>query len=171
MPSAEHADITVCPAVERDIAELSNAMAGDVSPEQLANRWREHVARYRVMLVALLDGDVAGAVSMGGHNHQRPDSLRLFALDVASAMRRRGAGSALVKAVEREAGLRGLDHVNLEVAVENTGAAELYEKLGYRRAGQPIIDHWQRHTPENGWKQVEGPAWVMTKDVRARTPS
>jgi ribosomal protein S18 acetylase RimI-like enzyme len=108
--------VAVRPAVESDIDEMSNAMAGDVSPEQLANRWQEHIAGHRVVLVALLDNDVAGTVSMDGHNHQRPDSLRLFALDVASALRRRGAGSALVHAVEREAGLRGLGHVNLEVA-------------------------------------------------------
>jgi ribosomal protein S18 acetylase RimI-like enzyme len=116
MSPSKRVDITVRPAVEVDIAELSDTMAEDISPEQLANRWREYVAGYRVMLVALLDGDVAGTVSMGGHYHQRPDSLRLFALDVASALRRRGAGSALVCAVEHEAGLRGLGHLNLEVA-------------------------------------------------------
>lgn len=168
MSSSEHVDITVRPAVESDIAELSDTMAGDVSPEQLANRRREHVDGYRVMLVALLDADVAGTVSMGGHNHQRPESLRLFALEVAHALRRRGAGSALVEAVEREAGLRGLGHVNLEVAIENSGAVQLYERLGYRRVGQPIVDRWQRHTPGRGWEQVEGPAWVMTKDVGSR---
>lgn len=171
MCSTRHVDITVRPAVEGDVADLSFSMGGDVSHEQLVNRWREHVAGYRVMLVALLDGDVAGTVSMGGHNHQRPDSLRLFALDVASTMRRHGVGSALVDAVEHEASLRGLGHVNLEVAVENSGAVRLYEKLGYRRVGQPIIDRWQRHTPGSGWEQVEGPAWVMTKNVSARAQS
>lgn len=128
MSPSEHVDITVRPAVESDIADLSDAMAGDVSREQLVNRWREHVAGYRVMLVALLDGNVAGTVSIGGHNHQRPDSLRLFALDVASALRRRGAGSALVCAVEHEAGLRGLGHLNLEVASrKRTSRAALRE--------------------------------------------
>ena len=169
MSSSEPVDITVRPATESDIADLSDPMAGDVSPEQLANRWQEHVAGYRVMLMALLDGDLAGTVSMGGHNHQRPDSLRLFALDVGSALRRRGAGSALVRAVESEAGLRGLGHVNLEVAVENSGAVGLYERLGYGRVGHPIIDRWQRHTPGQGWQQVEGPAWVMTRDVGTQT--
>ena len=117
------------------------------------------------MLVALLDGDLAGTVGMGGHNYQRPDSLRLFALDTARPMRRRGVGSALVDAVEREARLRSLAYVNLEVAVENSGAVQLYEKLGYRRVEEPIVDRWQCHTPGRGWEQVEGPAWVMTKVV------
>ena len=57
--------IAVRPAAESDITELSHAMAGDVSPEQLANRWQEHIAGYRVALVALLYGDVAGTVTMG----------------------------------------------------------------------------------------------------------
>ena len=160
--------IAVRPAVESDITELSHAMAGDVSPEQLANRWQEHIAGYRVAPVALLYGDVAGTVTMGGHNHQRPESLRLFALNTAPAVRRRGVGSALVNTVEREARLRSLGHVNLEVAVENSGAMALYENLGYRHVGRPIVDSWQRHTPGRGWELVEGPAWVMTKDVRSR---
>jgi ribosomal protein S18 acetylase RimI-like enzyme len=160
--------IAIRPAVESDIAELSHAMAGDVSPEQLSNRWQEHIVSYRVVLVALLDGDVAGTVSMGGHNHRRPDSLRLFALDTAPAVRRRGIGSALVNAVEREARLGSLGHVNLEVAIENSGAMELYRNLGYRRVGQPIVDSWQRHTPGRGWELVEGPAWIMTMDVRSQ---
>ena len=50
--------IAIRPAVESDIAELSHAMAGDVSPEQLSNRWQEHIVSYRVVLVALLDGDL-----------------------------------------------------------------------------------------------------------------
>ncbi len=83
-------------------------------------------------------------------------------------MRRCGVGSALVNAVEREVRLRSLGHVNLEVAVENSGAMALYENLGYRRVGRPIVDSWQRHTPGRGWELVEGPAWVMTKDVRSR---
>jgi ribosomal protein S18 acetylase RimI-like enzyme len=160
--------ISVRPAAESDIAKLSDVMAGVVSPEQLANRWQEHIAGYRVVLVALLDGDVAGTVSMGGHNHQRPDSLRLFALDTAPTMRRRGVGSALVSAVECEAHVRSLGHVNLEVAIENSEAVRLYERLDYRPVGQPFVDSWQRHTPGTGWKLVEGPAWVMTKEVRSR---
>ncbi len=169
MSPSECVDITVRPAIKSDIAEMSETLAGELSPEQLANRWLECVAGNRVMLVGLLDGDVAGTVSMGGHNHQRPNSLRLFALDVAPEYRRHGVGSALVREVEREAGLRGLGQVNLEVAVENGGAARLYESLGYRRLGQPIIDRWQRHTPGQGWQQVEGPAWIMSKDVRTHT--
>jgi len=94
------------------------------------------------MLVALLDGDVAGTVSMGGHNHQRPDFLRLFALDTAPAVRRRAVGRALVHVVEREARLLSLGHVNLQVAVENAGAMGLYGNLGYKRIGQPIVDSW-----------------------------
>ena len=148
--------IAVRPTISRDISEMSLEMVGNVSPEQLANRWQEHIVGYRVVLVALLDGDVAGTVSMGGHNHQRPDFLRLFALDTAPVVRRRAVGSALVHAVEREARLLSLGHVNLQVAVENAGAMGLYGNLGYKGIGQPIVDSWQRHTPGRVWELVCG---------------
>ena len=92
------------------------------------------------MLVAELDGRVVGTVSMGGHGFQRQGSLRLFALDVGAAFRRRGVGTALVKAVEAIASGRDLDEVNLEVAIGDRDAIRLYERLGYRRHGDPVSD-------------------------------
>ena len=46
MSSAGHLAVAVRPAVEGDIAKLSDAMAGEVSAEQLENRCQEHVAGY-----------------------------------------------------------------------------------------------------------------------------
>ena len=98
-------------------------------------RFEESLDGYREILVAELDGCPVGSVSTGGHRFQRPDSLRLFALDVGEAFRGRGVGTALVNAVEATAADRALTEVNLEVAIENEDAARLYERLGYKRLG------------------------------------
>ena len=113
------------------------------------------------MLVAELDGQVVGTVSMGGHGFQRPGSLRLFALDVGAAFRRRGVGTALVKAVEAMASGRALDEVNLEVAVCNRDVIRLYERLGYRRHGDPVSDRWERRLDDGSSQLVDVPSWVM----------
>ena len=113
------------------------------------------------MLVAELDGQVVGTVSMGGHGFQRPGSLRLFALDVGAAFRRRGVGTALVKAVEAMASGRALDEVNLEVAIGDRDAIRLYERLGYRRHGDPVSDRWERRLDDGSSQLVDVPSWVM----------
>jgi GNAT superfamily N-acetyltransferase len=48
-----------------------------------------------------------------------------------------GIGTALTQAAEREAASRGHDRVEITVSVHNAGARRLYERLGYRQAGQP----------------------------------
>ena len=93
------------------------------------------------MLIAELDGQVAGTVGITGHRFQLPDSLRLFALDVGPTFRGQGVGTTLIKAVEEQARHQGLKGVNLEVSVENADAIRLYERLGYRRLGEPVVDH------------------------------
>ena len=126
------------------------------------------------MLVAELDGQVVGTVSMGGHGFQRPGSLRLFALDVGAAFRRRGVGTALVKAVEAIASGRDLDEVNLEVAICSRDAIRLYERLGYRRHGDPVSDRWERRLDDGSSQMVDVPSWVMInrlEQVQAATIS
>ena len=111
---------------------------------------------------------------MGGHGFQRPGSLRLFALDVGAAIRRRGVGTALVKAVEAIASRRALDEVNLEVAIGNRDAIRLYERLGYRRHGDPVSDRWERRLDDGSSQMVDVPSWVMInrlEQVQAATIS
>ena len=94
------ARLSVRPAGDGDLGPLTAALGPDVPAAQVTRRLEESRLGYRDMLVAELDGQVVGTVSMGGHGFQRPGSLRLFALDVGAAFRRRGVGTALVKAVE-----------------------------------------------------------------------
>ena len=155
------ARLSVRPAGDGDLGPLTAALGPDVPAAQVTRRLEESRLGYRDMLVAELDGQVVGTVSMGGHGFQRPGSLRLFALDVGAAFRRRGVGTALVKAVEAIASGRDLDEVNLEVAIGDRDAIRLYERLGYRRHGDPVSDRWERRLDDGSSQLVNVPSWVM----------
>ena len=145
-----------------DVSELSVALAPDTSPAHTRQRWQEHTVGHREMLVATLDGRLAGCVgiSVRGGRHDLPGTLRLLGLDVGPCFRRRGVGTALVRGVEDRARRDGMPSVRLEVAVENDVAIGLYEKLGYRREGDPIINRWLRAD-----EVVEELSWVMVRRV------
>ena len=117
------------------------------------------------MLVATKGGKVVGTVSIGGARFQMRNSLRLFALDVGAAFRRQGIGTALVKTVEAVATDRGLEAINLEVAIDNTDAIRLYERLGFRVCGDPVMDHWQRRREDGTDELIEVESFVMVKEL------
>ncbi len=157
--------ITIRRAEENDIAKLTAVLAPGVSSEQIGHRWQEYHKGYREMLVAELNGEVAGTVSTSGYRFQIPDSLRMFALDVGPAYRRQGVGTALIRATEKKARREGLGKVNLEVALDNDGAIRLYESLGYYRLGAPVTDQWIQITDNGSHEQVEEYSWIMVRDL------
>ncbi len=166
MSSAAISKTVIREALEDDSAPLAQALAPDVSARQLAQRWEEHLGGYRKMLVAEETGSLAGTVSIGGARHQRTDSLLMFALDVGVAFRRRGLGASLIRAVEGEAHRRGLLSVHLEVALANTAAIRLYERLGYRSDGDVITDRWSRIADDGSSEEVGEVSWVMVKRLQ-----
>lgn len=63
------------------------------------------------------------------------DEMEVLTVGVTPAARRAGVGKALMAAALDGARAAGAKACFLEVAVDNDGAAALYEKLGFRRAG------------------------------------
>ena len=155
--------IAVRSAGAADIAGLAITLAPDISPQQLEDRWQGHLAGHGKMLVVELVGHAVATVSMEGDPFHRSDSLRLFALAVGPAYRRRGVAAALIEAVEDEARLIGLNSVHLEVAVENVNATRLYERLGYQRLNPLYIDTWTRVLSDGSEQQIEDLSCVMVK--------
>ena len=82
---------------------LADVLVPEVSRAQIRRRYDESLLGYREMFVAELDGQIAGTVSTGGWGFQRPNSLRMFALDVGRAFRNHGVGTELIRAVESTA--------------------------------------------------------------------
>lgn len=104
-------------------------------------RWREALEGQQTMLIAELEGRIAGSVSLG-ERPEFPGFLHLFALVVANDCQAQGIGTALIQAVEREGDERGLVGVYLGVANDNRDARRLYERLGYREEGRPFVSRW-----------------------------
>ena len=148
-----------------DIDGLADSLSPDVSRAQVRRRYDESLLGYREMLVAELDRQVGRTVSTGGWGFQRPDSLRMFALDVGMAFRKRGVGTALIRAVESAAIALNLKEVNLEVSVDNVDAIRLYERLGYRRLPEPVTDCWYEIDDQGIVQAVEESSWIMVKEI------
>jgi ribosomal protein S18 acetylase RimI-like enzyme len=87
----------------------------------------------RDVLVALVDGEVAGYVRLG-----RPSPLAasdhvvmIQGLAVDPARQRQGVGRALMDAAATEARARGARRLRLRVLAHNESARRLYDKSGY----------------------------------------
>jgi ribosomal-protein-alanine N-acetyltransferase len=63
------------------------------------------------------------------------DEAELLTLCVAPEAQGAGQGTELLRAALAEAKQRGLTHMHLEVAEDNTPARKLYEKLGFTVVG------------------------------------
>jgi ribosomal protein S18 acetylase RimI-like enzyme len=101
------------------------------------------------MFVAMMDGLPIGTVSIGGDKSaEDPDALYLFALDVASAHRGRGIGTAMIAEVENVARSRGLKYVTLGVGIDNSAAKRLYERLGFSQTGEPVWEGWTEYADD-----------------------
>ena len=148
-----------------DLESLANALGPEAGAAQLSTRFEESRSGIRTMLIAARDGVAIATISIGGGQFQREGAMRLFALNVGPAFRRRGVGTALVKAVEAIAAERGLAEVNLEVTIDNEDSIRLYRKLGYRICGDTVTGRWERKLDDGSSETIEAPLFVMVKKL------
>jgi len=89
----------------------------------------------RVVLGGFVDGRLEGTVTLFLDTPpNQPFRAEIWKLMVAPSARRQGIARALMLAAEALAAARGRTLLNLDTATEG-GAAELYESLGWVRAG------------------------------------
>lgn len=150
-------------AADCDLESLAEAHGPGISAAQIKRRLEESRQGFRTMLVAVNEGQAVGSISIGGGRFQRKGSLRLFSLDVGPTFRRKGVGTALVKAVEDIAVEKGLDETNLEVEIHNEDAIRLYRRLGYRICGDPVMDRWTKLGDDGSSETIEVPVFVMVR--------
>ncbi|MPZ48313.1 MAG: GNAT family N-acetyltransferase [Dehalococcoidia bacterium] len=153
--------LTIRPLLASEIPALA-ASIEEMSAAQFENRWREQENGYRELLVAELDGELVGTVSIRHSIAQQ--ALHLFALEVGLSWRRRGVGSAIVAHVLEEARRRRLRSVYLEVRVDNP-ARKLYHRLGFRRVGKPFLNAWWRFGDDGSQRRVEELSFRMVRRV------
>ncbi|MGC2784319.1 MAG: GNAT family N-acetyltransferase [Roseiarcus sp.] len=118
-----------------------------------------HAAGGKLVLIATLDGEVAGTAqldldSMPSKRHHAEVSKVL----VDPAFRRAGVGRALMREIERRAAQEGRWLLTLDTAGD--AAEALYRSLGYRLAG--AIPNYARKAFEEGYEATR----LMYKDLR-----
>lgn len=111
---------------EADIASVV-ALDASASAEQLREELVRSWARLRVARVA--HGEIVGYVLFW----HVTDEIHLLNVAVASVVRRRGIGRALVDEVIRYARANGARKVLLEARASNEAALRLYEGFGFER--------------------------------------
>ena len=89
--------------------------------------------RLENVLVAELDGEVSGYVTLGRATELRASDhvVHVLGLAVAESAQGRGVGRALVHAAAAEARARGARRLTLRVLGHNTRARHLYERCGF----------------------------------------
>jgi PhnO protein len=118
-------------ALQRLIGQLGyEATAAEVSA-RLAEMEREA----RLVLVAVLDGEVVGCLSTSVMRvlHRPAPVGRISMLVVDEAVRGRGLGAELVRAAEDALVAAGCQLVEVTSNLARTDAHRFYERLGYQR--------------------------------------
>jgi len=126
------------PGDERALATLDRATWSTLTspappPAELDWSFFNEKVELRDVLVAVVDGDVAGYVRL---NHPFPIEssrhvLHITGIAVDPAFQRRGVGSTLMDAAASEARARGARRLTLRVLAPNTAARRLYERSGF----------------------------------------
>lgn len=128
----ENDGIIIRDASEDDLPAIHELEARSFSsPWSMEGLRRELSISFSHVLVAELDGSLAGyAVAWDVKG-----DINLNHLAVAEPLRRRGVGSALVRALMDRLAVRGGQCVYLEVGARNKGARAFYTRLGFRENG------------------------------------
>jgi GNAT superfamily N-acetyltransferase len=108
-----------------------------VPPGEAAAYWRDALAdQGRVVLGGFADGVLVGTVTLWLDTPpNQPFRAEIWKLMTAPAARGQGVATALMNHAETLAAERGRTLLNLDTAAED-GAAPLYERLGWIRAGE-----------------------------------
>jgi ribosomal-protein-alanine acetyltransferase len=111
-----------------------------LSPRSL-KRWL--TAKHAILLVAEQNQQLVGYGLVWCHKGTR--LARLYSLAVLPTLQGKGIAKTLLNALEAATAERGRIYLRLEVAVNNSAAIGLYERLGYRVFGQ-YSDYYDDHS-------------------------
>jgi len=117
-------------------ALFENATTIELLKESLAENDRE------IVCIALDSGIPAGfcsglIVKSMCYSESRAD---IEALYVKNGYRGQGVGKALIKFLEKALAERGIRHFHITTGTNNKNALSLYEKLGYSKTGEALLD-------------------------------
>lgn len=143
--------------------------------DRLDRQWKGRGVLFLAWLGCLPAGDVYLWLEWAEEAPIRwhlPGVALITHLEVASDLRNRGIGQALVGAVERHLVEAGHDRVALAVRTDNSDAARLYQRLGYRDWGHGVVTCYAHRILSDG-SVLEEPerCHVLVKDLAPVTPA
>lgn len=145
------------PALTELSPRLTIGVAPWRSPEKVAGAVRGWIesslaqAQHdgHAVMVAVLDDQIAGIVSVAEHKHWTGDrDAYIGELITHSAIEGRGVGRALLAAAEKWAAGRGLSMITLETGAGNHRARRFYKEAGYQDEDIRLakrVDDGQQH--------------------------
>lgn len=90
-----------------------------------------------VMMLALVDGRIAGNCYAGGDVSRRKQRHRCsMGIALYEEYWNLGAGTAMIEYLQQLAGQMGFEQINLEVVDDNVRAQALYKKCGFVESGR-----------------------------------
>ena len=119
-------DVTV---VRELILEYAASLGVDLAFQDFEHEVATLDTYYELMLVARIEGDVAGCVALRRIDDEVCEMKRLY---VRPRFRGRDLGRALAEAIIGEARTRGYARMRLDTLPSMTSAMTLYESLGFR---------------------------------------
>ena len=111
------------------ILEYASSLGVDLGFQDFEHEVATLDTYYELMLVARIDGDVAGCVALRRIDDDVCEMKRLY---VRPRFRGRDLGRALANAVIGEARMRGYARMRLDTLPSMSSAMSLYESLGFR---------------------------------------
>jgi len=129
-------ELSIRPAQAEDaeaLAELVRQLGYVVSPADVVERLAAMAAEGHQVLVAELDGEVAGCLSTSTMRVlHRPAPVGRISMMVVDEVRRgRGIGARMVRAAEQALAESGCYMVEVTSNLRRTAAHSFYERLGY----------------------------------------
>ncbi|MGI8867012.1 MAG: GNAT family N-acetyltransferase [Rubrobacteraceae bacterium] len=143
------------------------AIAGTLQlPFPSSETWRKKLAEPPEglhSLVACLEGEVIGTVSLSTNSRPRLRHTGNVALIVRDDFQGKGVGSAMMEAVlDLADNWLGLRQVSLNVFVDNAAAIALYEKFGFEIEGTHRQDAFRDGVYVDSYSMARLRVWVFT---------
>jgi ribosomal protein S18 acetylase RimI-like enzyme len=111
------------------LLEYAASLGVDLSFQDFEHELATLETYYELMLVARIEGDVAGCVALRRIDEQTCEMKRLY---VRRSFRGHNLGRALAEAIIDQARRRGYARMRLDTLPAMTSAMALYESLGFR---------------------------------------
>jgi ribosomal protein S18 acetylase RimI-like enzyme len=160
-------DITIRPARREDLRKLE--WFGLLTPfrDVIERAYTRAEQGDLAFLVADLNGFPVGQVWVDLTQWAAEGIGVIWALRVLEPLQGLGMGTRLIAAAEQIMRQRGLQTAEIGVALDNTGARRLYERLGYEILRQHT-EQWQYTTPDGETHAVAEPEWILRKPLSAK---